>query len=168
MILTRWENLEHSEQELLRLAATTTSTFSPITDFVQRHIGALTGQERLKNSDQFLCYYRNQVSDSPLQLVCDLGCCSNGCCAVEELAQAAPAYGWAIGMLVVFILLVVFFLGMVGLHLLTRNKQNRVQRFENGLYSASGSQISGPIYYNNGANFFGNKPLYSTSSLYNM
>ncbi|KAI6188245.1 hypothetical protein M3Y98_00333900 [Aphelenchoides besseyi] len=99
MILTRWENLEHSEQELLRLAATTTSTFSPITDFVQRHIGALTGQERLK------------ISDSPLQLVCDLGCCSNGCCAVEELAQAAPAYGWAIGMLVVFILLVVFFFG---------------------------------------------------------
>ncbi|KAI6176837.1 hypothetical protein M3Y97_00842000 [Aphelenchoides bicaudatus] len=150
MILTRWDNLQTSEQELIRLAQTTTSTASSlsIADFVQKNIGHLIRQERALDSEQFNCLYQNVNSDSPVQLVCDLGCCSKGCCAVEEMAQSALGYGWAIGLLVIFIMLVIFVLGMVGLHLLTRSKSPRPQKFENGMYSASNSQISGPVYYN--------------------
>jgi hypothetical protein len=65
-------------------------------------------------------------------------------------------------------MLVVFVLGMIGLHFLARPKSPRPQKFENGMYSATNSQISGPIYYNNSRQLFSNKSPYSTSSLYNM
>jgi hypothetical protein len=56
--------------------------------------------------------------------------------------RAGLGYGWAIGLLVFFIMLVVFVLGMIGLHLLTRRSETKgAKKFENGMYSATNSQV---------------------------
>jgi len=111
---------------------------------IRKNIGGLIKQE-LADPDQILCYYRNIVGENPLIYQCDLGCCPNGCCGAGEIAQAT-SYGWAIALLIIFIVATVFALvAMLALYLVNRHKDRR-QREEMAstvVDSPTGSQING-------------------------
>ena len=100
--------------------------------------------------NQILCYYRNIASDSPIPYLCDLGCCPTGCCSAGELAQSQSSYGWALALLVVFVLVTLFvIIALLSLYLLNKHKdrKQREQIAESSAQSSVGSQISGPTYY---------------------
>ncbi|KAH7699683.1 Protein F21E9.2 [Aphelenchoides avenae] len=148
--MARWFNLPPSEQHQQFLASTTTAVFNATTTVAPRKLGPLLRQEIAENG-QILCHYRNRVSDSPLPMICDLGCCDEGCCSIEGLAQAGPSYEWAVAMLVVILVtLVAAMICMFGLYVYNRIRDQRQRERilgSSSLRSSSISQISGPTLY---------------------
>uniref|UniRef100_A0A7E4V0S9 CX domain-containing protein n=1 Tax=Panagrellus redivivus TaxID=6233 RepID=A0A7E4V0S9_PANRE len=147
--MSRWQNLPNSEQEQIHMAATTTTEASTTFVNMRKNIGGFIRQE-LAEQDQILCYYRNVNSDSPIPYICELGCCPTGCCSAGELAQNSSSYGWALALLVIFILTALFaIIAMLSLYLMNKHKdrKQREQIAESSAQSSVGSQISGPTYY---------------------
>ncbi|CAD5217591.1 unnamed protein product [Bursaphelenchus okinawaensis] len=145
---SRWNNLKNSEQELQRLAVSTT-TFEPTVQNIQHVIESFIRQEILPEN-QYLCHYKKLKSPQPIQLICDLGCCQNGCCGLEDLAHSSVGYGWAIGLLVLFVILVLFVSIIYALHALIKQKKPAILPYQNGIYGSENSTVNGPIYYGTG------------------
>ncbi|CAD5222583.1 unnamed protein product [Bursaphelenchus xylophilus] len=143
---SRWENLGHSEQELQRMAIATTTLEPTATNSVQQMIESFVRQEILPDN-QFLCHYRKLRSPQPIQLICDLGCCPNGCCGIEDLARSSVGYGWAIGLLGLFVVLVIFVSIIYLLHSFIKKKKTPL--YQHGIYGSENSQVGG-IYYTSG------------------
>uniref|UniRef100_A0A0M3IBI2 CX domain-containing protein n=1 Tax=Ascaris lumbricoides TaxID=6252 RepID=A0A0M3IBI2_ASCLU len=156
---SRWTNLPYSEYEQIYMAQTTaTTTPLPTIADIRKNVGALIRQE-IAESDQTLCYYENLAGDSPIPYLCEIGCCTHGCCGLVEVSQpnALPnigfvefqycyfirssKYGWAVGLLIVFLLAVLCAsLAMFALYLVNRQKDARLRhRFTAN--SADGSTI---------------------------
>ncbi|VDM44622.1 unnamed protein product [Toxocara canis] len=146
----RWTNLPYSEQEQLYMAQTTAAAVSASTPSeIKRNIGALIRQEMADSvyseSDQVLCYYENLAGDSPIPYLCELGCCSHGCCGVVEVSQSS-IYGWAIALLVVFIFAILCAtIAMLALYLVNRRKDAHLRnRFTPS--SVDGSTIVSQVF----------------------
>ncbi|CAJ0565373.1 unnamed protein product, partial [Mesorhabditis spiculigera] len=148
---SRWDELPISEQEQQYLAQTTippTLPTSSVMHSIRRNLGSLIRQEI--SDDQTICYYNNLHGDGPIPYLCELGCCPSGCCTPEDLTAQAAGYGWAIGLLVAFILLILFaIVALFALWMLNRHKE-RIQKRElqaSSAESSAASQISGPTSY---------------------
>uniref|UniRef100_A0A914EHN0 CX domain-containing protein n=1 Tax=Acrobeloides nanus TaxID=290746 RepID=A0A914EHN0_9BILA len=147
--MTRWEAFPPSEQELIHMASTTTTPSTTTVVNIRKNLGGLIRQE-IAEPNQYLCYYRNVASENPIPYICELGCCPNGCCGIEEIATQNQSYGWAIALLVVFILTILFaVIAMLSLYLLNKHsdRKQREQIAESSAQSSTISQISGPTYY---------------------
>uniref|UniRef100_A0A1I8ANC2 CX domain-containing protein n=1 Tax=Steinernema glaseri TaxID=37863 RepID=A0A1I8ANC2_9BILA len=147
----RWEQLPPSaqEQELLKSLTTTTTPLAAVTSSLRRNVGELIRQE-VADPDQIVCYYRNMTNGNPIPYICELGCCPNGCCAVEEMVRSTASFGWAVTLFVVFVAaVVVVLITLLLLYLLNRHNDRRLRDHmgDSSAHSSTVSQISGPSYY---------------------
>ncbi|CAJ0916022.1 unnamed protein product, partial [Mesorhabditis belari] len=156
---SRWDELPISEQEQKYQASTTTTlpiaSSSAAINSIRRNLGSLIRQEI--SDDQTICYYKNLHGDGSIPYLCELGCCPSGCCTPEDLTSQANGYGWAIGLLVAFILLVLFATAaLFALWMLNRHKE-KIQKRElqaSSADSSAASQISGPTSYYSPETYF--------------
>ncbi|CAD6190638.1 unnamed protein product [Caenorhabditis auriculariae] len=148
--MSRWESFPISEQEQKYLSATTTTTPEPITvQHLRQGLGGLIRQE-ISESGQNICFYRFNGADSPIPYLCELGCCNHGCCTVSDIAARSTSFGWAIALLVLVLITIVFaILALLSVWLMNRHKDkiHKQQLAESTIESSSVSQISGPTSF---------------------
>ncbi|CAL2052776.1 hypothetical protein CAEBREN_09433 [Caenorhabditis brenneri] len=151
--MTRWESFPISEQEQAYLASTTPTTTVNLATVAQnlvRHsLGGFIRQE-VSETGQTICFYRYTVGDTAIPYLCELGCCSHGCCTISDLAARSTSFGWAIALLVMVLITIVFaVLALLTVWLMNRHKDkiHKQHLAESTIESPSVSQISGPTSF---------------------
>ncbi|CAB3401095.1 unnamed protein product [Caenorhabditis bovis] len=149
--MSRWESFPISEQEQAYLASTTTTTENPAVTIAQvrQSLGGFIRQE-ISEAGQTICFYRYNSADTPIPYLCELGCCGHGCCTVSDIAAKSTSFGWAIALLVIVLITIVFaVLALISVWLMNRHKDKiqKQQLSECSIESSSVSQISGPTTY---------------------
>uniref|UniRef100_A0A8R1I1C9 CX domain-containing protein n=1 Tax=Caenorhabditis japonica TaxID=281687 RepID=A0A8R1I1C9_CAEJA len=151
--MTRWESFPISEQEQAYLASTTTaateSTAAHIKNYIRHRLGGFIRQE-VSETGQTICFYRYNSVDTAIPYMCELGCCNHGCCTVSDIAARSTSFGWAIALLIMVLISMVFAVAsLLTVWLMNRykDKMHRQQVAESIIASSSVSQISGPTSF---------------------
>ncbi|VDL82613.1 unnamed protein product [Nippostrongylus brasiliensis] len=79
----------------------------------------------ISEAGQKICYYRSAggSADFPIPYLCQIGCCSHGCCTVADLAARSNSFGWAIALLsVVLVTIILAVVAMFTVYLMNRRK----------------------------------------------
>uniref|UniRef100_A0AC35U5G1 CX domain-containing protein n=1 Tax=Rhabditophanes sp. KR3021 TaxID=114890 RepID=A0AC35U5G1_9BILA len=157
--MSRWGIYPNSEkEELIQGDDFTTTTGLTTTMDIRKNMGNLLHATYSGENDRWLCQYKNLISDSPISYLCELGCCTSGCCAVGENYDSTTAFGWAIGLLVVIILVVIFaMIAMLTLYLLNKYNDKKIKKPIGSVsHSSTSSQISAPST----SSYYGHETIY--------
>uniref|UniRef100_A0A915EI68 Uncharacterized protein n=1 Tax=Ditylenchus dipsaci TaxID=166011 RepID=A0A915EI68_9BILA len=171
--MSRWEKLPLSQQlqqELLNQAASSEQIPTVQADLAAGHahivgsshvlalqLGELVQQEFIESSNQVLCHYHNltsKLNNLPIAILCELGCCEEGCCGIEEYSQQSTInYGWALVLLLIFLgCVLVFAVVMFVLYVCNKKRdlkfKHQLEDFQNGAMTASseGGDITNSAY----------------------
>ncbi|PAV65064.1 hypothetical protein WR25_04201 [Diploscapter pachys] len=145
--MSRWDSLPISEQEQAYLASTTTTTHDPsLATTLKQNLAGLIRQE-ISDSGQNICFYRFGTADTAVPYMCDLGCCNHGCCTVGDIAAKNNSFGWAIALLIVVIITIIFaLLALLSVWLLNRHK-DKIHKQQLAESTIESSSISGPTSF---------------------
>ncbi|VDN56306.1 unnamed protein product [Dracunculus medinensis] len=126
---SRWDGLPNSRQQELYWASA-----AAMYVYCKFHIH----RYRSSYPNQFLCYYQNPADyDHPITYICELGCCSNGCCKTEQLVQM-NSYKLALIMLLAFIMTVIIaIVALITIYAINRKRQKYPQVVANSFDSGS-------------------------------
>ncbi|CAI2355565.1 unnamed protein product [Caenorhabditis sp. 36 PRJEB53466] len=144
------------EQEQAYLASTTTTTAANVASLSQNTINSIRHslggfiRQEISETGQTICFYRYNTADTAIPYLCELGCCSHGCCTISDIAARSTSFGWAIALLVMVLITIVFaVLALLTVWLMNRHKDkiHKQQLAESTIESPSVSQISGPTSF---------------------
>uniref|UniRef100_A0A0N4Z4X4 CX domain-containing protein n=1 Tax=Parastrongyloides trichosuri TaxID=131310 RepID=A0A0N4Z4X4_PARTI len=159
--MSRWDALPGAagrEDYVILGDATTTSSVPSTTVNIKQFMGEQIHASFSAYDNQWICQYKNLVSDSPISYLCEVGCCPNGCCTVNEIIQTSST-GYALGLLIIFILVIIAALILtLSLYLYNKytDKQAKKKLPEPSLPSSTSSQISAPS-----SSYYGQETIYS-------
>ncbi|CAI4223715.1 unnamed protein product [Auanema sp. JU1783] len=126
--MSRWDSLPVSTQNEENVIATTFTSVTQSTEYLLRNtINGLIRQE-ISDSGQNICYYQRINSRIPVPYVCNLGCCNQGCCTVANLAATSSSFGWAVGLLCLVIIAVIFGVTAIGAVYLMNKQKDRIHK----------------------------------------
>uniref|UniRef100_A0A0R3RW26 CX domain-containing protein n=1 Tax=Elaeophora elaphi TaxID=1147741 RepID=A0A0R3RW26_9BILA len=116
---------------------------------VRKNLSGLIYHEK-SSSGGYLCYYKNLASDNPITYLCNVGCCANGCCALQEV-KLSGSYNLVVILLLIFVFAILFTAVsmLVIYYIYNRKSDERGYEFSGSFTEDSvvGSQASGPPTY---------------------
>ncbi|CEF71407.1 Hypothetical protein SRAE_X000073300 [Strongyloides ratti] len=160
--MSRWDALPGSNnQNYVILGDISTTSPSPTTTVnIKQFMGEQIHSSYSAYDNQWICQYKNLISDSPISYLCEVGCCQNGCCTASEIIESSTT-GYALGLLIIFIFVIIAALILIlSLFLYNRytDRQMKKKYPEQSLPSSNSSQISAP----SSSSYYGHETIYPT------
>ncbi|KAL3982640.1 hypothetical protein ACH3XW_47935 [Acanthocheilonema viteae] len=128
---------------------TTIALVSTAASEIKKNLSGLIYHEKTNNGD-YLCYYKNLASDNPITYLCNTECCTNGCCALQEIKMSG-GYNLMVVLLLIFVFAILFTAAamLIIYYIYNRKSTERGYEFSGSFTEDSvvGSQVSGPPMY---------------------